>query len=63
MYQRYFSAFQKQVAKGEKKKEELKESVADKKVNVAVTQHDSIDRKSTRLNSSHSGEARMPSSA
>ena len=25
--------------------------------------HDDIDRKSTRLNSSHSGQSRMPSSA
>ena len=28
-----------------------------------ITIHDSSDRKSTRLNSSHSGESRMPSSA
>ena len=29
----------------------------------AVTGHETLDRKSTRLNSSHSGESRMPSSA
>ena len=28
-----------------------------------VAEHLGIDRKSTRLNSSHSGESRMPSSA
>ena len=28
-----------------------------------VTRKESLDRKSTRLNSSHSGESRMPSSA
>jgi len=42
IYQRYFNAFQKQLQKGEQKKEDAKEAVADKKVNVAVTQHDSI---------------------
>ena len=42
IYQRYFNAFQKQMAKGQQKKEELKEQAADKKVNVAVTQHDSM---------------------
>lgn len=39
IYQRYFTAFQKQVTKGEKKKQEIQ---ADKSVNVAMTQHDSI---------------------
>lgn len=39
IYQRYFTAFQKQVTKGQKKKEEVQ---ADKSVNVAMTQHDSI---------------------
>jgi hypothetical protein len=42
MYQRYFNALQQQYTKGQQKKEQLKESAADKKVNVAVTQHDSI---------------------
>ena len=32
-------------------------------VHVCETPGDSVDRKSTRLNSSHSGESRMPSSA
>lgn len=42
IYQRYFTAFQNQLTKAQKKKEELKASAAEKKVNVAVTQHDSI---------------------
>jgi len=42
MYQRYFTAFQKQMSKGQQKKEDLKASAADKSVNVAMTQHDSI---------------------
>ena len=32
-------------------------------VNFTVEQGEFVDRKSTRLNSSHSGESRMPSSA
>ena len=32
-------------------------------LHVLVLSHSNIDRKSTRLNSSHSGESRMPSSA
>lgn len=39
IWQRYFTAFQKQATKGQQKKEEVK---ADKSVNVAMTQHDSI---------------------
>lgn len=39
MYQRYFSAFQQQMQKGQQKKEEVS---SDKKVNMAITQHDSI---------------------
>jgi len=39
IYQRYFTAFQKQMTKGEQKKQEIQ---ADKSVNVAMTQHDSI---------------------
>ncbi|KAK4632012.1 hypothetical protein CLAFUW4_02947 [Fulvia fulva] len=42
IYQRYFNAFQQQMTKGQQKKEQLKEQAADKKVNVAVTQHDSM---------------------
>lgn len=42
IYQRYFTAFQKQMQKSQKKKDELKEKADEKKVNVAVTQHDSI---------------------
>ena len=30
---------------------------------IALYESDDLDRKSTRLNSSHSGESRMPSSA
>lgn len=41
MYQRYFTALQKQFTQGKEKKEEVQ---ADKKVNVAVTQQDSIFR-------------------
>ena len=32
-------------------------------VEMASAEEDMVDRKSTRLNSSHSGESRMPSSA
>jgi hypothetical protein len=39
IYQRYFTAFQQQMTKGEQKKKEIQ---ADKSVNVAMTQHDSI---------------------
>ena len=42
MYQRYFHAFQRQMQKGEQKKEKAKAAAADKQVNMAVTQHDSI---------------------
>lgn len=42
LYQRYLSAAQKQVVELNKKKEKVKEATADKKVNVAVTQHDSL---------------------
>jgi hypothetical protein len=42
MYQRYFTAFQQQIQKGQDKKEQIKAQAADKKVNVAITQHDSI---------------------
>jgi hypothetical protein len=39
IYQRYFTAFQQQMTKGQQKKQEVQ---ADKSVNVAMTQHDSI---------------------
>lgn len=39
IYQRYFTAFQQQMSKGQQKKDEIK---ADKNVNVAMTQHDSM---------------------
>ncbi|KAL1628607.1 hypothetical protein SLS56_005716 [Neofusicoccum ribis] len=42
IYQRYLKAAQKQMMELNKKKEQAKEAVADKKVNVAVTQHDSL---------------------
>lgn len=42
MYQRYFNAFQKQMQKGNEKKEKTKEAAADKQFNMAVTKHDSI---------------------
>lgn len=42
MYQRYFNAFQQQLQKGQQKKEELQASAQEKKVNVAITQHDSM---------------------
>jgi len=42
IYSRYLSAAQKKVLEMNKKKEQAKEAVADKKVNVAVTQHDSL---------------------
>ena len=39
------------------------EDMADKHGKEAVKANGFLDRKSTRLNSSHSGESRMPSSA
>ncbi|EOD44352.1 hypothetical protein UCRNP2_8965 [Neofusicoccum parvum UCRNP2] len=42
IYQRYLKAAQKEMMELNKKKEQAKEAVADKKVNVAVTQHDSL---------------------
>lgn len=42
IYQRYFNAFQKQMSKGDQKKKELEAKKDQTKVNVAVTQHDSI---------------------
>ena len=42
IYQRYSAAFNKQLLEGKKKKEEIKAKVADKKANVAITNHDSI---------------------
>ncbi|KAF2161296.1 hypothetical protein M409DRAFT_28335 [Zasmidium cellare ATCC 36951] len=42
IYQRYFNAFQREIQKGQKKKEQIQEKAADTKVNVAVTQNDSI---------------------
>jgi len=42
MYQRYASSAQKRIMQGKQKKEQLKERTKDTKVNVAVTQHDSI---------------------
>jgi hypothetical protein len=42
IYQRYFTAFQKQMTKGEQKKKELEAKKDQTKVNMAVTQHDSI---------------------
>ncbi|KAB2581323.1 uncharacterized protein LTHEOB_9664 [Lasiodiplodia theobromae] len=42
LYQRYAAATQKKLMEMNQKKEKAKEAVADKKVNVAVTQHDSI---------------------
>jgi hypothetical protein len=39
IYQRYFTAFQQQMTKGQQKKKEVQ---ADKSVNVAMTQHDSM---------------------
>ncbi|KAL1635076.1 hypothetical protein SLS58_010416 [Diplodia intermedia] len=42
LYQRYATAAQKKLMEMNQKKEKAKEAVADKKVNVAVTQHDSI---------------------
>ncbi|KAF1819987.1 uncharacterized protein K489DRAFT_383542 [Dissoconium aciculare CBS 342.82] len=42
IYQRYATAFQQQINKAQRKKEEVKASAADKEVNIAVTQHDSI---------------------
>ncbi|KAF2216399.1 hypothetical protein CERZMDRAFT_119900 [Cercospora zeae-maydis SCOH1-5] len=42
IYQRYFTAFQKQMQKGQQKKEAAKERAKETNVNVAVTQNDSI---------------------
>ncbi|KAL2075430.1 hypothetical protein VTL71DRAFT_373 [Oculimacula yallundae] len=42
IYQRYVNALQKQILQGKQKAESAAASVADKKVNVAMTQHDSI---------------------
>ncbi|KAK0310235.1 hypothetical protein LTR82_014917 [Friedmanniomyces endolithicus] len=42
MYQRYFTAFQQQMQKGQQKKEQAKAAASDKKVNVAITKYDSI---------------------
>lgn len=42
IYQRYFNAFQRQLSKGDKKKQELQAKKDQTQVNVAVTQHDSI---------------------
>ncbi|KAK4505696.1 hypothetical protein PRZ48_003661 [Zasmidium cellare] len=42
IYQRYFNAFQRELQKGQKKKEDLQAKAADTKVNVAVTQQDSM---------------------
>lgn len=42
IYQRYFNAFQKQMQKGQKKKEELEGKAKETSVNVAVTQQDSM---------------------
>lgn len=42
IYQRYFNAFQKQMSKGEQKKQDLQAKKDQTQVNVAVTQHDSI---------------------
>lgn len=42
MYQRYFSAFQREVQKGKAKKEKLQAQADKTEVNVAMTQHDSI---------------------
>lgn len=42
IYQRYASSAQRRLMQGKQKKESLKEKTKDTKVNVAVTQHDSI---------------------
>jgi hypothetical protein len=42
MYQRYAASAQRRLMQGKQKKEQLKEKTKDTKVNVAVTQHDSI---------------------
>jgi hypothetical protein len=42
IYQRYATAAQKKMMQGKEKKKELEAKVADKKVNMAVTQHESI---------------------
>jgi len=42
MYQRYFTAFQQQLQKAQQKKDEMAQANADKKVNMALTQHDSM---------------------
>ncbi|ORY17119.1 hypothetical protein BCR34DRAFT_583883 [Clohesyomyces aquaticus] len=42
IYQRYASAFQQKAMQGKQKKEQIQERTKDTKVNMAVTQHDSI---------------------
>ncbi|OCL12589.1 hypothetical protein AOQ84DRAFT_148662 [Glonium stellatum] len=42
IYQRYLTALNKQIMQGKQKKDELAAKAEDKKVNVAVTQHDSM---------------------
>lgn len=42
LYQTYFNAFQKELQKGKEKKEKAQEKAANTKVNMAVTQQDSI---------------------
>jgi len=42
IYQRYLTALNKQIMQGKQKKDELAAKTEDKKVNIAVTQHDSI---------------------
>lgn len=42
IYQRYATAANKRIMQGKQKKKELEAKTADKKVNMAVTQHDSI---------------------
>jgi len=42
IYQRYASAFQHKIMQGKQKKEQIQERTKDTKVNMAVTQHDSI---------------------
>ena len=58
-------AVKKKKKKGRSKKKE--ETVSSPKhvspIMVVPSEYESKDRKSTRLNSSHSGESRMPSSA
>ena len=49
--------------RGEAEHEEADPIIHDDLRGVIVDAHTQADRKSTRLNSSHSGESRMPSSA